>query len=141
MQIADNPQSSSNVSVLGPSLALELSWATHAAWSPQLRPQPPVLAGLAADHPELVSDIVGFWKDGTECFTEFQVLADIAGALSETDVNQLFETLSASRRFVPEDLSLAAETPEERAVFIRRLRRLRDDDRLWSSYSDLLRAL
>ncbi len=142
MQIADvAPSGVSNVTVLGPSLALELSWATHAAWSPQLRTQHPVLAALAEDHPELVRDVVGFWGDGTHCFTEFQVLADVGGVLAETDVDRLFDTLAASRRLVPEVLPLLSETPVERAAVIRRLHELRDDDRRWSSYSDLMRAL
>jgi ArsR family transcriptional regulator len=142
MQIADvTASSSSNVTVLGPSLALELSWATHAAWSPQLRTQHPVLAALAEDHPELVRGVTGFWGDGMHCFTEFQVLADIGGALTETEVDRLFDTLAESRRVVPDVLTLASETPVERATVIRRLHELRDDDRKWSSYVDLLRAL
>jgi DNA-binding transcriptional ArsR family regulator len=142
MQIADIPSSDTlDVRVLGPSLALELSWATHSAWSPRLRSQHPLLQALATNEPQLIEEVLGFWEDGITCFTEFQVLAGVGGALGETDVDRLFELLDTARRGVLDTLRLRSETPAERAAVIRRLAQLRTDDERWSAYVGLFRSL
>ena len=141
MQIGDAQTSTNPVQVIGPSLVLELSWATHSAWSPGLRAKHPQLQALADEHRDLVDSLAAFWGDGTSCFTEFQVLGDIAGALEITNFVELFEALDSARRKVLPDLALRSETASEREAVIRRLTELRQDDARWSAYMSLFRTL
>jgi DNA-binding transcriptional ArsR family regulator len=141
MQIVETPYSLGSVTVIGPSLALELSWVTHSAWLPRLRVKHPVLGALAEEHPEIIRALVEFWGGGTDFFPELQVLAHIAGAHEETDFDRLFDALEPARALVPEDLALRSETEHDRVAIRSRLVRLREDDRLWAGYTELFRAV
>jgi ArsR family transcriptional regulator len=141
MQIADTQEAQGTVTVIGPSLALDLSWASHSVWSPRLRAQHPILGALVAEHPEIIESLHEFWDDGADYFTELQVLAHTAGALEETDFDRLFDSLGSARRNVPDDLALRSETEGDRRAILARLTRLRDDDRLWAAYVELFRSL
>ncbi len=141
MQIAESAPTSGPPTVIGPSLALELSWAAHSAWSPRLRGQHRVLAQLADDDPELLREVREFWDDGLHCLAELEVLAFLAGALGEVEAEPLLTVLDSARLDVPPDLALRSESPADRAVIQARLDRLRTDDRRWHDYRSLLSAL
>ena len=141
MQIVETQNRPGTVAVIGPSLALDLSWASHSVWSPRLRVQHPMLGALADEHPELIRSLQQFWGDGPDCFPELQVLAHTAGALEETDFDRLFGALGAARAHVPEDLALRSEPEGDRLAILSRLAQLRDDDRRWESFSELFSAL
>jgi DNA-binding transcriptional ArsR family regulator len=141
MQIVETPHSPGTVTVIGPSLALDLSWVAHSAWSPRLRVQHPVLGVLAAEHPETIRSLQDFWEDGTDCFPELQVLTHTAGAHEEIDFDGLFEALGSARSQVPQDLALRSEAERDRLAICSRLARLRDDDRRWADYVELFRAV
>ena len=118
MQIYETPSSPTSVRVIGPSLVLELSWATHSPWSPGLRSKHPVLASLAEEQPDLIDEVRGFWGDGNPCFTELQVLGDLAGALETTNFVELFDALGTARRRPVPDMALGSETEDDRAAVI-----------------------
>ena len=111
MQIVETQYPPGTVTVIGPSLATDLSWASHAVWSPRLRSQHPMLGTLLDEHPELFDALHGFWEDGTECYPELQVLAHVAGAIEETDFERLFDAMASARAEVPADLPLRSESP------------------------------
>ena len=140
MQIVDSAPSPGMVTVAGPSLALELSWATHSAWSHRLRAQHEVLGELAEVHPELLEAARGFWADGGDCFAEMEAMACLAGALDETEPDPLFDAMDSARSTIPSDLPLRSETPEARDLINARLDRLGSDDRRWQEYRDLFTA-
>jgi ArsR family transcriptional regulator len=141
MQIGDAPTSTNPIRVIGPSLVLELSWATHSAWSPGLRAKHPHLQALADEHPDVIEGLRAFWGDGTDCFTEFQVLGDVAGALEITNFVELFEALNAARTRIPPNLPLRSETESDREAVLHRLAQLRDDDDRWMAYMKVFRTL
>ena len=141
MQISEMPTPRDPVTVVGPSLAIELSWATHSVWSESLLVQHPTLRTLGADHPSLLRSIREFWADETECYPEFTVLAVVADALEETDFDRLFAALEVGRGRVPADLLLRSETEVDRRVIRVRLARLAADDELWAAYTELFRSL
>ncbi|MDA8291839.1 MAG: metalloregulator ArsR/SmtB family transcription factor [Actinomycetota bacterium] len=67
--------------VIGPCLALELSWAIRASAYPALQSAHPVLGRLYREHPDLGRSLAGFWSDGMEGAPELIVVASQAGAL------------------------------------------------------------
>ncbi len=141
MQIVETPYSLGSVKVIGPSLALELSWVTHSAWLSRLRVKHPALSALAEEHPEIIRSLQEFWGEGTDFFPELQVLAHVAGAHEETEFDRLFDALESARPGVPEDLALRSETGDDRNAIRSRLVRLRDDNELWASYAELFRTV
>ncbi len=141
MQIADSLESSTSVTVVGPSLALELPWAIHSASSPRLRAQHPILEELNRTHPELVRQVQEFWDDGGQFIAELEVMAYVTGALGESDFDRLFDTMAGARDTIPLDLPLRSETPEIRDLINSRLSQLKSDDRRWQDYRALLAAL
>ena len=141
MQIADAVEPPAPVTVVGPSLALELSWAVHSAWSPRLRAQHRILDELAGANPELIRQVQEFWDDEGHCFAELEVMAYLTGALAETDLETLFDVMATARETIPSDLPLRSETPEMRETINSRLSRLKSDDQRWQDYRALLTAL
>jgi DNA-binding transcriptional ArsR family regulator len=141
MQISELSNPRDSVTVTGPSLALELSWAIHSAWSEVLTARHQVLRTLAADHPSVTQSIREFWDDGTECFPEFIVLTHLAGALGEIDFDRLFAALASARTEVPTELPLRSEKQDDRRAILSRLARLRADDALWAAYTSLFRSV
>ena len=75
------------------------------------------------------------------CFTEMQVLAQHADAVSVTDPDVLWSAIEEAVATVPLDLEMPSETPEDRAMYLDRLRRLRESPALLRSYLDLLEAV
>jgi ArsR family transcriptional regulator len=141
MQISENDSSRRPVTVGGPSLALELSWATHSVWSPRLRTDHQILNELADTHAELLSEMEGFWDDEGEGFVELEVLAYFAGALEETEFDSLFDAMGTARARIPPDLPLRAETPAARDAINARLGELKGNDQRWRDYRSLFAGL
>jgi len=114
MQLTDSSTPlSPSVEVLGPSLALDLSWCIHAAHSGYLRAVHPVLARLYDEHGDLLDRILSFWSDGMTCCTEAQVMAHHAGAISVTDFSTFRSRTEATVRSMSLDLELASESGED----------------------------
>jgi DNA-binding transcriptional ArsR family regulator len=143
MQMADGlPVSGpTSIAVIGPSLALDLSWCLHGANSDSLRQAHPVLAHLYGDDNGLLERVRGFWPVAMGCFAEIQVLAHHARALEVTDFETFRIRTESSLASVPLDLGLASETPEDRAIILDRLAQLRRSARLRQRYFALLSDL
>ena len=100
----------------------------------------PKLAEMFKGREDLAARVRSFWNDSSEeiCFTEMQVLAQHAGALGETDPEALWSAIEDGVATVPLDLDMPSESPEERAIYLERFRRLRESPELLRSYLDLL---
>jgi ArsR family transcriptional regulator len=139
MQFADAPTAPlPTVEVLGPSLALDLSWTIHAAESEYLRAAHPVLARLYEDNGELVDRVLNFWPDGLMCFVEAQVMAYQAGVIATTDFPTFRARVEATLGSIPLDLELGSESAEDRTAILTRVSRLQRSSKLRGSYFDLL---
>ena len=134
---------SSPVVAAAPSLASDLSWLLCMAARPTLQARYPLLAEMFNGREQLVDSVRSFWDDASWelGFTEMQVLAHHAGALTETDPGRLWLALEQAVATVSLDLQLPSESPEERTIFFDRIRRLRESPKLLSSYLELLREL
>jgi len=126
-----------------PSLASDLSWLLSVAARPSMQARYPQLAEMFNGREDLADRVRGFWGEGSEetCFTEMQILADHAGATTETDADALWRAIEAGVATVPLDLEMPSETPEERAVYLERFRQLRGSPDLLASYLGLLREV
>jgi DNA-binding transcriptional ArsR family regulator len=125
-----------------PSLPSDLSWLLHAS-RPSMQARYPLLAEMFNGRGQLVDSIRNFWDDASAelGFTEMQVLAHHAGTLTETDPGRLWLALEQAVATVPLDLEIPSESPEERAIFLSRIRRLRESPKLLASYLDLLQEV
>ena len=134
---------SSPVVAAAPSLASDLSWLLCMAARPTLQARYPKLAEMFNGREQLVDSVRSFWDDASWelGFTEMQVLAHHAGALTETDPGRLWLALEQAVATVPLDLQIPSESPEERTIFLDRIRRLRESPKLLASYLELLREL
>ena len=137
MQIADL-QEGRLPRVLGPSLALDLDWAVHAASSPDLRDAHPVLARAYATETGLGERLRSFWADDITCRPELDVLAHHAGALEVTDLGTLRDAIEAHIATVPADMDLASETAEDKVAILARLEALRSSRSLRAKWFDLM---
>jgi DNA-binding transcriptional ArsR family regulator len=123
-----------------PSLACDLSWLLCMAARPTMQARYPLLAEMFDGREGLVDSVRNFWDDfsGELGFTEMQILAHHGGVLSETDPGHLWLALEQAVQTVPLDLEVPSERPEERRIFLDRIRRLRESPVLLASYLDLL---
>src|ERR1700720_2937750 len=96
MQEVEESQRERPPVVLGPSLALDLSWALPAVWKPPLQAAQPVLGKLFGEHPELAQAVRGLWDDELGCLAELQILAIWAEALEVADLDTLLPMLLAA---------------------------------------------
>lgn len=139
MQVADTNHSPGLVEVVGPSLALDLSWCIHAIFSSDyLREKHAVLGRLYDQHGELCERARGFWADDMGCFTDIQVLAHHANAIDVTDFSVLRARCEATLPSLALDMRLTSETEEDRATILARLVRLQESEELRDNYFDLL---
>jgi DNA-binding transcriptional ArsR family regulator len=138
MQEVEESQQESRPVVLGPSLALDLSWALHAVWKPPLQAARPVLGQLFGQRPELAQAVRELWDDELGCLAELQVLAIWAEALEVTDFDTLLPMLVAAIDTVPLDLALESETERDRELILGRLAALRGSSRLRRRWGDVL---
>jgi DNA-binding transcriptional ArsR family regulator len=70
-----------------------------------------------------------------------QVLVQHAGALRSTDPDEVWAAIEQAAATVPLDLAMPSESPEERAIYLDRFRRLRESPALLRSYLDMLEAV
>ena len=138
MQEVEESQQDSPPIVLGPSLALDLSWALHAVWKPPLQAAQPVLGKLFGERPELAQAVRGLWDDDLGCLAELQILAIWAEALEVTDFDALLPMLLAAIDTVPLDLALESEAERDREIILSRLVALRGSSRLRRRWGDVL---
>jgi len=126
MQVADTPPSRPGpITVLGPSLVLDLGWTAYAAGFRDLRAAHPVLGRLYDERPELGARLAGFWGgDEPTCFPELQVLAHLAGALELTEFAAVVAAVEPILAGPLPDLPLASETPSDRDAILARMAEL-----------------
>jgi DNA-binding transcriptional ArsR family regulator len=126
------------------SLVSDLSWLLHVAARPSMQARYPKLAEMFKGREDLADRVRNFWNDCSaeeSCFTEMQVLAQHADAVSVTDPDVLWSALEEAVTTVPLDLEMPSESPKDRAIYLDRLRRLRESPALLRSYLDLLEAV
>jgi DNA-binding transcriptional ArsR family regulator len=121
-------------------LASDLSWLLSVAARPSMQARYPQLAEMFNGREHVTDCIRGFWGDGHDesCFEEMQILANEAGATTETDPDALWRAIERAVQSVSLDLEMPSEDPEDRAIAIERFRRLKESPDLLRSYLDLL---
>jgi DNA-binding transcriptional ArsR family regulator len=127
-----------------PSLVTDLSWLLHVAAGPSMQAKYPKLAEMFEGREDLADRVRNFWNDSSpqeDCFTEMQVLAQHADAVGVTDPDVLWSAIEKAVATVPLDLEMPSESPADREIFLRRLRRLRESPALVRSYVDLLEVV
>ena len=126
-----------------PSLVTDLSWLLSVAARPSMQARYPKLAEMFKGREDLADRVRTFWNDSSEetCFTEMQVLAQHAGAMSATDPDELWAALEEAVATVRLDLAMPSESPEDREIFLDRFRRLRESPELLRSYLALLQEV
>jgi DNA-binding transcriptional ArsR family regulator len=126
------------------SLVSDLSWLLHVAARPSMQARYPKLAEMFKGREDLADRVRNFWNDCSaeeSCFTEMQVLAQHADAVSVTEPDVLWSAIEEAVATVPLDLEMPSESPEDRELYLRRLARLRESPALLRSYLDLLEAV
>ena len=126
------------------SLVSDLSWLLHVAARPSMQARYPKLAEMFKGREDLADRVRTFWNDCTEeesCFTEMQVLAQHADAVRVTDPDVLWPAIEEAVATIPLDLEMPSESPEDREIYLARLRRLRESPALLRSYLELLEAV
>jgi DNA-binding transcriptional ArsR family regulator len=123
-----------------PSLATDLSWLLSVAARPSMQARYPELAEMFKGREDLTDRVRSFWDDCSEetCFTEMQVLAQLAGVISATEPDAVWAGIETAVGTVPLDLAMPSESPEDRGIFLDRFRRLRESPGLLPSYVALL---
>jgi DNA-binding transcriptional ArsR family regulator len=127
-----------------PSLACDLSWILSVAARPLSVKKQQLRAEAFLGREKLAVRVRDFWADGRtddSCFTEMQILAHHAGAISETSPDALWAALERAVPTVPLDLDLESESAADREVFLHRLAMLKADHDLVRRYIDLLREV
>jgi DNA-binding transcriptional ArsR family regulator len=142
MQLVEQrAQTPATVITIGPSIAVELSWALLAARRDQLCATHPVLEAVYRGPNGLEQRVRSFWADGVADFGELLVLADQARLVASVEIEELLAGIAKAATISPGELPLASETEADRQVFLRRLDRLRRSARLRRDYVQLLRDL
>src|ERR1700689_437296 len=97
-------------------VGLRLSLPPHWAPRPSMQARYPNLAEMFEGREDLADRVRTFWNDCTaeeSCFTEMQVLAQHAEAVSVTGPDVLWSAIEEAVATVPLDLEMASETPED----------------------------
>ena len=126
------------------SLVTDLSWLLHVAARPSMQARHPRLAEMFKGREDLADRVRTFWDDCSEedaCFTEMQVLAQHADAVTVTDPDVLWPAIEEAVATVPLDLEMPSESPGDREIYLHRLRRLQESPALLRSYLDMLEAV
>ena len=126
---------------IGPSIAVEMSWALLAARKEQLCTNHPVLEALYQSPNGLEKRIRSFWADGVADFGELLVLADQARLVGSVHIEELLGGIAAAAVDSPAEMALLSESETDRLVFLARLDRLRRSPHLRRDYVQLLRDL
>ncbi|MFN2464786.1 MAG: ArsR/SmtB family transcription factor [Candidatus Dormibacteria bacterium] len=138
MPIYDEPPAPQVDVRVSPSAALELFWITFRCCE-RARNNPIFSAGDRRSA-ELAQRTQEFWGPSDEGFAEFLVIAQRRGLLLGESPDELLGSLPVAA-LRTDDLTLASETPETRALIIERMDRLRGDAGLRRRYLALLRDL
>jgi DNA-binding transcriptional ArsR family regulator len=142
MQLVEAPTRATEATIaIGPSLAVELSWVLLAAHRDQLRDRHRCLQALYGGPGAMEGRVLSFWRDGVADFGEELVLADRAGLIATTGIDELLAGIASAAAHGPRELRLASEDSSDRAVFLNRLERLARSARLRRDYVALLREL
>jgi len=125
------------------SLVSDLSWLLSVAGRPSMQARYPKLAEMFTGREDLADRVRNFWDDSPEesWFTEMQVLAQQADAVTVTDPDTLWSAIEEAVASVPLDLEMPSESPEDSEIILDRLRRLQESPTLLRSYLDLLEAV
>ena len=145
MPLADDDESVAppgpQIRVAG-SLATELDWVMHAAWSPRHREEHPNLARLFAEGSEMGQRVrSAFGEDettGCGLAMELSIVAHHSGRLFALDPDELLGHLEEMCATAPVELPLASETASDRRAINRRLRLLRSSPRLRRGYVEMV---
>ena len=139
----DTPSARRTSVTASPSLASDLSWLLSVAARPSMQARYPQLAEMFSGREDLADRVRGFWGEGSEetCFSEMQILAHHAGALTETDPDALWGAIESAVATVPLDLEMPSEDPGERRTYLDRFRQLRESPELVRAYLDLMREV
>jgi len=122
MDVAEwTSNTSQSAAILGPCLALELSWAVRATTALDLQSRHPVLAELHRGRPELGPSFDSLWADGLRGAPELLLVAHHAGALELTSYPLLRWSLDQAWSSMPVDHPLASEPPGDRDAIRARL--------------------
>lgn len=148
MQTVDTERQDDTPLIAGPSLAVDLSWATHAARKPSLRASHPVLASAYADDPELETLLEALWRrhgtadDDAVCLTELIVLVHLGGGIETRHFDEVARRLERGLTAVPDPggLPLLSEQPSVRLAVRRRIAAL-SDPAVRSSYLAILERI
>ena len=115
MQLVERaPAVTGPATTVGPSIAVELSWALLAARSDELCASNPDLGALYGDAEGIAKAVRSFWSDGVADFAELLILADQAQVVSSVRIDELLAgiadaaTRTGSAGFCPEDASRVA---------------------------------
>jgi DNA-binding transcriptional ArsR family regulator len=139
--VEERTETPTSVVVIGPSIAVELSWALLAARKEQLCSKRPALEALYRSQNALEHRIRSFWTDGVADFGELLVLVDQSGLLGSVELEELLAGIADAAIRSPKELPLVSESEADRQVFLQRLDRLRRSPRLRRDYVELLRDL
>jgi DNA-binding transcriptional ArsR family regulator len=125
------------------SLVSDLSWLLSVAGRPSMQARYPKLAEMFTGREDLADRVRNFWDDSPEesWFTEMQVLAQQADAVTVTDPDTLWSAIEEAVASVPLDLEMPSESPEDSEIILDMLRRLQESPTLLRSYLDLLEAV
>lgn len=123
-----------------PSALVDLLWAMFTAAHPECCDSltRPAVSGVSEDE-ALAGRLAAFWDDGVSDFAELVLIGQHAGVLTGgIESETLSVTLDRACQNVPTYLPLRSEKIEDRMAYHRRLRALRDDHELRSSYIALV---
>jgi biotin operon repressor len=136
MQITEIRPPSTSVEVVGPALAMDLSWCITNLQKHEMKlPVPEALSRELVAHQGRVES---FWDDGMKGFAEVEVLANIADAVAVSDFAVLRSRCEEALRTQNLDVDLISETRENATIILARLRKLRDSGTLRADYFELL---
>lgn len=146
MQTADPDRPVTSPVVSGPSLAVDLSWATHAARKESLRTTYPVLGSAYSNDPELETLLESLWRglgvpvDDAACLSELIVLVHLGGGIETRQFDEVAHRLERGLASLPPELPLLSELPGNRVAILRRIDALQDQT-VRTSYLESLERL
>ncbi|HEV1998683.1 MAG TPA: metalloregulator ArsR/SmtB family transcription factor [Candidatus Dormibacteraeota bacterium] len=140
MPIYDEPAPATVITRVGASAALELFWLTLRCDGGAAPREHPLFDPRNRAMVKLADRTRVFWGAGEEGFPELLAIAHHRGLLLGESLDEFLAELPVGS-LETDDLTLASETREVRAMIIGRLERLRSDSVLRRRYLSLLRDL
>ncbi|HMC40879.1 MAG TPA: metalloregulator ArsR/SmtB family transcription factor [Acidimicrobiales bacterium] len=143
--ILDEDPTVEPVLTVHPSPPVEIDWALSAARRLGHRALRPPLEALLRGDPQLVAAITSLWGPEEELsyngYVEISALAHHGGVLFGFDGHVFVDRLEDLAASAPEELALAAETPDDRLRILRRLEILRCSPRRRRQYVEVVRTV